>query len=128
MLFVIGMFLAAYDIPATFDTLMHVVAGNSIANVTSVTPGGAGVTQAFNVASLKGITSSANATAFSVSQQVVMTTWNILLAIVLVTWAFGWTEGRSLVEQSYRQAKEQAASKDRASEGVPLEPKGSADQ
>ena len=46
-------FLAAYAIPVTFDTLMHVVGGNSIANVTSVTPGGVGVTQAFNVASLK---------------------------------------------------------------------------
>jgi uncharacterized membrane protein YbhN (UPF0104 family) len=103
------MFLTAYDIPATFDTLMRVVAGNSIANVTSVTPGGAGVTQAFNVASLKGITTSANATAFSVSQQLVMTAWNILVAIVLVIWAFGWTEGRSLVEKSYRQAKDQAS-------------------
>ena len=51
MLSVIGVFLAAYDIPVTFDTLMRVVAGNSIANVTSVTPGGVGVTQAFNVAS-----------------------------------------------------------------------------
>ena len=109
MLCVIGVFLAAYAIPVTFDTLMRVVAGNSIANVTSVTPGGAGVTQAFNVASLQGVTSSANATAFSVSQQLIMTAWNILVALVLVTWAFGWTEGRSLVEQSYAEAKEKAA-------------------
>jgi uncharacterized membrane protein YbhN (UPF0104 family) len=109
MLCVIGVFLAAYAIPVTFDTLMRVVAGNSIANVTSVTPGGAGVTQAFNVASLQGVTSSANATAFSVSQQLIMTAWNILVALVLVTWAFGWTEGRSLVEQSYAEAKEKTA-------------------
>ena len=47
---------------------MRVVAGNSIANVTSVTPGGAGVTQGFNVLSLKGITSAANANAYSVTQ------------------------------------------------------------
>ena len=53
-----GIFLHAYEIPATFDTLMRVMAGNSIANVTSVTPGGAGVNQAFNVASLKGVTTS----------------------------------------------------------------------
>ena len=33
---------------------MRLAGGNSIANVTSVTPGGAGVTQAFNVASLNG--------------------------------------------------------------------------
>ena len=34
---------------------MRIVAGNWIADVTSVTPGGVGVTQAFNVASLNGI-------------------------------------------------------------------------
>jgi uncharacterized membrane protein YbhN (UPF0104 family) len=109
MLCVIGVFLAAYSIPVTFDTLMHVVAGNSIANVTSVTPGGVGVTQAFNVASLKGVTTSANATAFSVTQQLIMTAWNILLALVLVVWAFGWTGGKSLVQQSYAQAREKEA-------------------
>jgi uncharacterized membrane protein YbhN (UPF0104 family) len=109
MLLVIAAFLAAYAIPVTFETLMRVVAGNSIANVTSVTPGGAGVTQAFNVASLHGVTSSANATAFSVTQQLIMTAWNILVGLVLVTWAFGWTEGRSLVERSYAEAKEKAA-------------------
>ena len=109
MLCVIAAFLAAYSIPVTFDTLMHVVAGNSIANVTSVTPGGVGVTQAFNVASLKGVTTTANATAFSVTQQLIMTAWNIVVALVLVVWAFGWTGGKSLVEQSYAQAKEKEA-------------------
>jgi len=109
MLCVIAAFLAAYAIPVTFDSLMHVVAGNSIANVTSVTPGGVGVTQAFNVASLQGVTTTANATAFSVTQQLIMTAWNILVALVLVLWAFGWSSGKSLVEQSYAQAKERAA-------------------
>jgi uncharacterized membrane protein YbhN (UPF0104 family) len=109
MLCVIGVFLAAYAIPVTSDTLMRVVAGNSIANVTSVTPGGAGVTQAFNVASLQGVTSNANATAYSVTQQLIMTAWNILVALALVIWAFGWTEGWSLVEQSYVEAKDKAA-------------------
>ncbi len=109
MLCVIASFLAAYAIPVTFDTLMRVVAGNSVANVTSVTPGGVGVTQAFNVASLQGVTTTANATAFSVTQQLIMTAWNILVALVLVIWAFGWTGGRSLVEQSYAQAREKEA-------------------
>jgi phosphatidylinositol alpha-mannosyltransferase len=40
---VIGIFLAAYGIPATFHTIMTVAGGNSLANVVSVTPGGAGV-------------------------------------------------------------------------------------
>jgi uncharacterized membrane protein YbhN (UPF0104 family) len=105
MLGVIAVFLGAYDIPVTFDTIMHVVGGNSIANVTSVTPGGVGVTQAFNVASLSGVTSATNATAYSVAQQLVTTAWNIVFGIVLMAWAFGWAGGRRLVEDSYAQAK-----------------------
>jgi uncharacterized membrane protein YbhN (UPF0104 family) len=106
---VMAVFLAAYDIPVSFHTLMRIAGGNSIANVTSVTPGGAGVNQAFNVASLKGITSPTNATAYSVAQQFVTTAWNIVFAIVLMAWAFGWSGGKELVSTSYTGAKEKAA-------------------
>jgi uncharacterized membrane protein YbhN (UPF0104 family) len=109
MLGIIAVFLAAYNIPVSFHTLMRVVAGNSIANVSSVTPGGAGVVQGFNVLSLKGITSTSNATAYSVSQQLVTTAWGILFAIVLLIRAFGWTDGKTLVAQSYDQAREKNA-------------------
>ncbi len=109
MLGMISVFLAAYNIPVSFHTLMRVVAGNSVANMTSVTPGGAGVVQGFNVLSLKGITSSANATAYSVAQQLVTTVWSILLAIVLLVRAFGWTGGKTLVARSYGGAREKAA-------------------
>jgi uncharacterized membrane protein YbhN (UPF0104 family) len=106
---VMAVFLAAYDIPVSFHTLMRICGGNSIANVTSVTPGGAGVTQAFNVASLSGVTDATTATAYSVAQQLVTTAWNIILAIVLVVWAFGWSGGKQLVGQSYDEAKQKAA-------------------
>jgi uncharacterized membrane protein YbhN (UPF0104 family) len=106
---VMACFLAAYKIPVSFNTLMRIAGGNSIANVTSVTPGGAGVNQAFNVASLKGITDPTTATAYSVSQQLVTTAWNILFAILLVVWVFGWTGGKELVSSSYADAKEKAA-------------------
>ena len=49
------------------------------------------------------------ATAYSVAQQLVTTSWNIIFAIVLVVWAFGWTGGRQLVTTSYVDAKEKAA-------------------
>jgi len=107
MLASIGVMLNAYGIPVTFDTIMHVAGGNSIANVTSVTPGGAGVNQAFNVASLKHVTDSTTATAYSVASQLISTAWNILFAIVLVVWAWGWTGGKALVRQSYDDAKRQ---------------------
>jgi uncharacterized membrane protein YbhN (UPF0104 family) len=106
---VMAVFLAAYSIPVTFDTLMRICGGNSIANVTSVTPGGAGVTQAFNVASLNGIATTTDATAYSVTQQLVTTTWNIILAVLLLVWAFGWSGGKQLVSTSYVGAKEKAA-------------------
>jgi uncharacterized membrane protein YbhN (UPF0104 family) len=109
MLGIIAVFLAAYHIPVSFHTLMRVVGGNSLANMTSVTPGGAGVVQGFNVLSLKGITSSANATAYSVAQQLVTTIWSILLAIVLLVRAFGWSGGKTLVKQSYSEAKEKSS-------------------
>jgi uncharacterized membrane protein YbhN (UPF0104 family) len=106
---VIAVFLAAYGIPVTFHTVMSVVGGNSLANVTAVTPGSVGVTQAFNVASLNDVTDSTTATAYSVGQQLFTTAWNIVFGIVLMTWAFGWTGGRQLVDESYAGAKQKAA-------------------
>ncbi len=109
MLGTIAVFLSAYDIPVTFHTLMSVTGGNSIANMTSVTPGGAGVVQSFNALSLRSVTSATNATAYSVAQQLVETAWSIALAIVLLVRAFGWSGGKELLGQSYTQAKEKAA-------------------
>ena len=106
---VMAVFLTAYDIPVSFHTLMRIAGGNSIANVTSATPGGAGVNQAFNVASLKGVATSQDATAYSVAQQLVTTAWNIIFAIVLMAWAFGWSGGKQLVGESYEGAKDKAA-------------------
>ena len=104
-----AVFLAAYGIPVSFHVLMRVLAGNSLANVTSATPGGAGVNQAFSVASLKGIASSTDATAYSITQQIVTTAWSIVFAIGLMAWAFGWTGAKKLVGDSVTQAKEKEA-------------------
>jgi uncharacterized membrane protein YbhN (UPF0104 family) len=106
---VMSMFLLAYDIPVTFHTLMRLCGGNSIASTFSVTPGGVGVTQAANVASLSDVATTQQATAYSVSQQLCMTAWNITFAIVLMCWAFGWSGGKRLVGESYAQAKEKEA-------------------
>jgi uncharacterized membrane protein YbhN (UPF0104 family) len=109
MLACIGVFLNAYGIPVSFDTLMHVAGGNSLANVTSFTPGGVGVTQAWNVASLQGVASPKDATAYSVAQQLVGTAWNIIYALILMIWAWGWGGGKQLVSDSYAEAKRRQA-------------------
>ena len=102
---VIAVFLAGYGITVSFHTVMMVVGSGSIANMVSVTPGGVGITQAADVAALSGVTDVATATAYSVGQQLAITGWNVVFAVVLVVWAFGWTGGKLLVEQSYTDAK-----------------------
>jgi uncharacterized membrane protein YbhN (UPF0104 family) len=106
---VIAVFLAAYSIPVTFDSIMHVVGSNSIANTVSVTPGGVGVNQAMNVVALQDYTNADTATAYSIGQQLVTTAWNMVFAIALAVWVFGWTGGKSLVTESYSGAKEKMA-------------------
>jgi uncharacterized membrane protein YbhN (UPF0104 family) len=102
---VIAVFLGGYGIPVTFHTVMSVAGGNSIANTVSVTPGGVGINQAANVASLDSVTDAATATAYSLGQQLAVTAWNIGFALVLVLWAFGSAGGRLLVEKSYADAR-----------------------
>jgi uncharacterized membrane protein YbhN (UPF0104 family) len=106
---IVAVFLAAFSIPVTFHTVMAVTGANSVANTVSVTPGAVGVTQAANVVVLDSVTSTSNATAYSVAQQLVITAWDVLFAIVLVAWVFGWAGGKDLVRQSYSaaQVKEQ---------------------
>jgi uncharacterized membrane protein YbhN (UPF0104 family) len=104
-----AIFMHAYDIPVTFHSVMSVTGSNSIANSVSVTPGGAGVQQVFNVAALKDVTDSQTATAFSVSQQLFSTAYHLLMAAVLVIWVFGWAGGKALVQESYAEAKQRAA-------------------
>jgi uncharacterized membrane protein YbhN (UPF0104 family) len=101
---VVAVFLAGYGIAVTFHSVMSVMAGNSIGNTVSVTPGGVGVNQATNAAALRDVTDSATATAYSLGQQLSITAWNVALAVVLVFWAFGWAGGKALVERSYTDA------------------------
>jgi uncharacterized membrane protein YbhN (UPF0104 family) len=105
---VICVFLAAYSIPVTFDSVMSVIGSSSAANVTSVTPGAVGITQAANVVALKDYTNADTATAYSLSQQLVTTAVNLGYALILVVLVFGWTGGKAMVGQSYADAKVKA--------------------
>lgn len=102
---IVAVFMAAYSIPVTFHSVMSVTAANSLSSSLSVTPGGVGVTQALNVAVLNGSTSKGNATAYSIAQQLVISTWDVVFAIILVAWVFGWSGGKEIVRQSYAAAE-----------------------
>ena len=85
--------------------MVAVTGANSISSSVSFTPGGVGVTQALNVAVLESTTSASNATAYSVAQQLIVSAWDVLFAIMLVAWVFGWSGGKELVRQSYDAAE-----------------------
>jgi uncharacterized membrane protein YbhN (UPF0104 family) len=108
---VIAVFLAAYSIPVTFSSVVHVIGSSSAANVTSVTPGSVGVTQAANSVALRDFTDGATATAYSLSQQLVTSATNVVYALILVLLIFGWTGGKALIGTSYSGAKEKVHSK-----------------
>jgi uncharacterized membrane protein YbhN (UPF0104 family) len=102
---IVAVFLGAYGIPVSFHNVATVTASNSISNSVSATPGGVGVTQAMNSAALSDETSAKDATAYSIGQQLIISAWDVLFAVILVSWAFGWSGGKQLVESSYGEAK-----------------------
>lgn len=106
---VTAIFLAGYAIPVTFHSVMSVIGGNSLANTVSATPGGVGINQAVNSVALNDYTDPATATAYSLGQQLAITAFNIVFAVALVVWAFGWTGGKLLVQQSYVDAKDKVS-------------------
>ncbi len=108
---VIGIFLAAFAIPVTFESVMWVTGSGSLANVVSVTPGAVGITQATNALALDTCCNvpGDTAVAYSTAQQLVTTAWNVLFAVVLVVFVFGWSGGKLLVGESYTDAKAKVA-------------------
>jgi uncharacterized membrane protein YbhN (UPF0104 family) len=108
---VIGIFLAAFAIPVTFKSVMWVAGSGSLANVASFTPGAVGITQATNALALKTCCDVPRETAiaYSTAQQLIVTAWNVSLAILLVVLVFGWTGGKLLVGGAYADAKAKVA-------------------
>ena len=108
---VIAIFLAGFAIPVTFESVMWVTGSGSLANVVSVTPGAAGVTQATNALALDTCCDvpTDTAVAYSTAQQLIITAWNVLFATILVVAIFGWAGGKQIVGDSYGDAKERAA-------------------
>ncbi len=108
---VIGIFLAAFAIPVTFESIMWVAGSGSLANVASFTPGAVGVTQATNALALDTCCDVARSTAidYSTAQQLIVTAWNVLMATVLVVIVFGVAGGKELVGGAYADAKVKAA-------------------
>ena len=68
----------------------------------AITPGGVGQTQALDVATLRHYASSQDVAAFSITQDSVVTLWNVLLGVVVMLWAFGFEQMKTLLPQRHR--------------------------
>ena len=82
-----------------------------LASVTSFTPGPSASPTATNALALKTCCDVAKhqAVDYSTAQQLIVTAWNQIVAIVLVVVVFGWAGGKQLVGDSYVQAKVKTA-------------------
>jgi uncharacterized membrane protein YbhN (UPF0104 family) len=90
-------FMAAFSIPITAFTVFLVAASHMLSGLFAITPGGVGQTQALDVATLRAHASTEDIAAFSVTQDAVMTIWNVVLGIVVMLWAFGYTTAKGMI-------------------------------
>jgi uncharacterized membrane protein YbhN (UPF0104 family) len=89
-------FMAAFGIPVTAYTVFLVASSHMLSGLFAITPGGVGQTQALDVATLRGHAAADEIAAFSITQDAVMTIWNVVLGIVVMLWAFGWGQVKEL--------------------------------
>jgi uncharacterized membrane protein YbhN (UPF0104 family) len=85
-------FMFAFSIPVTVFIVFLVAASHMLSQLFAITPGGVGQTQALDVATLRQYASASTVAAFSITQDSIITIWNVVLGIVVMLWAFGWTQ------------------------------------
>jgi FtsH-binding integral membrane protein len=100
---VTAVFMAAFDIPVTLFTVFLVAASHTLSQLFAITPGGVGQTQALDILTLRSYAPSHSIGGFSVTQDSVITIWNVVLGVSLMLWAFGYTQTKAMLSKS-RQA------------------------
>lgn len=77
-----------------------------LSGIFAITPGGVGQTQALDVATLRGHAATEDIAAFSITQDAILTIWNVVLGIIVVLWAFGFRTAKNLF---FRRGEQPAA-------------------
>jgi len=113
-------FMAAFGIPVTAYTVFLVASSHTLSQLFAITPGGVGQTQALDVATLRRYASSSDVAAFSVTQDAVITIWNVVLGLVVMLWAFGWTQVRQLLSKEGRKQAREPRPPDAAESDQPI--------
>jgi uncharacterized membrane protein YbhN (UPF0104 family) len=101
-------FMAAFGIPITAFTVFLVASSHMLSGIFAITPGGVGQTQALDVATLRAYAPSGDIAAFSITQDSILTIWNVLLGLTVMLWAFGFGQVKDLLsKKGRRRAQEQ---------------------
>jgi len=99
---VTAVFMAAFGLPVTFFTVFLVASSHTLSQLFAITPGGVGQTQALDLVTLRRYASSDSIAAFSITQDSVITIWNVILGVSVMLWAFGYAETRAMLSKSRR--------------------------
>jgi uncharacterized membrane protein YbhN (UPF0104 family) len=100
-------FMAAFSIPITVFTVFLVASSHMLSGLFAITPGGVGQTQALDVATLSSHAATSDIAAFSITQDAVMTIWNVILGVAVLVWAFGFRAARQML---FHRGKDQSES------------------
>jgi uncharacterized membrane protein YbhN (UPF0104 family) len=96
-------FMAAFGIPITAYTIFLIASSHMLSGLFAITPGGVGQTQALDIATLRGRAPTGSVAAFSITQDSAMTIWNVVLGIVVMTWAFGFDSMKRMLSRRGRE-------------------------
>jgi uncharacterized membrane protein YbhN (UPF0104 family) len=102
-------FMAAFGLPITAFTIFLVASSHMLSGIFAITPGGVGQTQALDVATLSKFAPTKTVAAFSITQDSILTIWNVVLGIAVMLWAFGWHQVRDLLSKSRRKPAHESA-------------------
>jgi uncharacterized membrane protein YbhN (UPF0104 family) len=98
-------FMAAFAIPITAFTVLLVASSHMLSQLFAITPGGVGQTQALDVATLRRYAPPDAVAAFSVTQDAVITLWNVVLGVAVMLWAFGYGQMKEILFKSRKRAQ-----------------------
>jgi len=95
-------FMAAFGLPITAFTVFLVASSHMLSQIFAITPGGVGQTQALDVATLRAYAPSGDVAAFSITQDSVITLWNVVLGVIVMLWAFGFHRVKQLLSRKQK--------------------------
>jgi len=101
-------FMAAFGIPITAFTVFLVASSHMLSGLFAITPGGVGQTQALDVATLRGYAPSSDIAAFSVTQDAVLTIWNVVLGLVVMVWGLGYAQMKDVLSKEGRRSRRES--------------------